>query len=240
MQPNDSPRRHEEHHERPSRTAILISLGGAAAIVALVLLVEPLRSAMGDALNGDTAALREDLRGLGAGGVLLVFGLAIAHAIVWYPTEILNLAAGYIYGFWGALAILVVGWLVSGLICFYIGRHAARPALAKFLGEDRFMRYERAVERGGVTLLLSMRLIPIVPYSLFSYAAGSARVPVWRFAWTSVIGYLPITVIVIYLGSRLEELSPTDPLLWIGAGAIIAMLLLTRRVMPRFTDDENV
>jgi uncharacterized membrane protein YdjX (TVP38/TMEM64 family) len=240
VHPQDPPPRQDEDHDRPSRAAILISLGGVAAIVALVLLVEPLRSALGDALNGDTAALRKDLRGLGFGGVLLVFGLAIAHAVVWYPTEILNLAAGYIYGFWGAFAIHVVGWLVSGLICFYIGRHAARPALASFLGEHRFMRYERAVERGGVTLLLAMRLIPVVPYSLFSYAAGSARVPVWRFAWTSVVGYLPITVIVIYLGSRLEELSPTDPLLWIGAAVIIAMLLFTRRMLPRFTDEENV
>ena len=211
-----------------------------AAIVALVLLIPPLRSAIGDAISGDTAALRTDLRGLGFGGVLLVLGLAVAHAVVWYPTEILNLAAGFIYGFWGALAILVVGWLINGLICFYIGRHAARPALAHFLGEHRFMAYERAVERGGVTLLLAMRLIPIVPFSLFSYAAGSARVPVWRFAWTSVVGYLPITVIFIYLGSQLEEFSPTDPLLWIGAGAIVAMLVFARRMLPRFTQDEDV
>jgi uncharacterized membrane protein YdjX (TVP38/TMEM64 family) len=235
----ESPPEHE-HHDRPSRTAVLISLGGVVAIVALVLLVPPLRDAIGDALSGDTDSLREDLRGLGAGGVALVLGLAIAHSVVWYPTEILNLAAGYIYGFWGALAILSVGWLLNGLICFYVGRHAARPALARFLGEDRFMSYERAVERGGATLLLAMRLIPIVPYSLFSYAAGSARVPVWRFAWTSVVGYMPLTIVFIYLGSQLEEISPTDPLLWAGALVIVALLAFARWFLPRFTKSEDV
>lgn len=219
----------------PSLLAILISVGAAAAIVVLVLLIEPLRSAVGDALSGDTESLREDLRGLGVGGVILVFAIAIAHAVIWYPAEILNAAAGFIYGFWGAFAILMVAWVVNGLICFYIGRHAARPALMRFLGAERFLRYEGVVERGGATLLLSMRLIPIVPFSLFSYVAGSARVPVWRFVWTTFIGYIPITALFIYLGSRLEELSLSDPFIWLGVVALLAMLLLTRKVLPRFT-----
>lgn len=235
-----SPPEESEEDDGPSRAAILVSVGGLAAIVALALLIEPLRSAVGDALSGDTEALRSDLRGLGFGGVLLVLGLAIAHAVIWYPTEILNLAAGFVFGFWGAFAILVVGWLINGLVCYFVGRHAARPALARFFGRERFMRYERAVERGGVTLLLAMRFIPIVPYSLFSYAAGSAHVPVWRFAWTSVVGYLPITAITIYFGSRLEELSPTDPLLWAGAAVLVVMLVIARRVLPRFTEEGNV
>ena len=49
------------------------------------------------------------------------------------------------------------------------------------------------IERGGATLLLAMRLIPILPFSLVSYAAGAARVPAWRFVWTTAVGYLPIT-----------------------------------------------
>ena len=55
-----------------------------------------------------------------------------------------------------------------------------------------------------------------------------------------MVGYIPITALFIYLGSRLEELSPTDPFIWIGAAALIAMLLVTRWVLPRFTSDESV
>ena len=42
---------------------------------------------------------------------------------------------------------------------------------------QRFDRLERAVEHGGVTLLLAARLVPIVPFSLFSYVAGAAACP---------------------------------------------------------------
>lgn len=37
-----------------------------------VVAIEPLRAGLGEALRGDTEALREDLRGLGANGALIV------------------------------------------------------------------------------------------------------------------------------------------------------------------------
>jgi uncharacterized membrane protein YdjX (TVP38/TMEM64 family) len=215
---------------------IVVSLGAVVLIVGLVLLVDPLRSAAGSALSGDTEALREDLSGIG--GVVLVLALAAAHAIVMYPAEILNAASGYVYGFWVALPLMMVGWMINALICHQIGRHAARPALLRVFGEERFMTYERAVERGGLPLLLIMRMVPIVPFSLFSYVAGSARVPLGTFMWTTSIGYLPLTALFVYLGSRLEELSVTDPAIWLGAAGLIFFVLITRKAMPMLRGDE--
>ena len=57
-----------------------------------------------------------------------------------------------------------------------------------------------------------MRLIPIFPFSIVCYAAGAARVPLWRFLWTTAVGYLPITALSVYFGTRLESISLTDPL----------------------------
>jgi uncharacterized membrane protein YdjX (TVP38/TMEM64 family) len=156
--------------------------------------------------------------------------------VVWYPAEILDAAAGFVYGFWAASALVMAGWVINAVVAYWIGRHAARPLLFRFIGHERFSGYERIVARGGVTLLLGMRLVPIVPFSLFSYAAGSARVPMPTFVWTTVIGYLPITVLFVYLGSRLEELSINDPIIWIGAVILIALTLLTHRVARTLRD----
>jgi uncharacterized membrane protein YdjX (TVP38/TMEM64 family) len=60
------------------------------------------------------------------GGVLLVLGLGLAHAVVWYPAEILITATGFIYGFWAGLPLLMLAWLINGLVCFYVGRHGRR------------------------------------------------------------------------------------------------------------------
>ena len=104
------------------------------------------------------------------------------------------------------------------------------------IGSRRFDESERLVESGGVPLLLAMRLIPIVPFSLFSYVAGAARVPLWRFTWTTAAGYLPITALFIYLGSRLDSLSPTDPLLLGGAAVLIALIALGRPVSRKLAE----
>ena len=215
---------------RPPLVGLALTLAGIALLAVLVLTIEPLRTGVGNALQGDTGSLREELHDLGFTGVLIALGLALVHAVLWYPAEILDAAVGYVYGFWAGLPLVMLGWILNAIVSYWIGRHAARPALWKVVGHDRFERLERVAETGGVTLLLGIRLVPVIPFSLFSMVAGAARVPIGRFLWTTVVGYLPITALFVYLGSRLEELSPTDPILWIGAALMIALLLLTRRL----------
>jgi uncharacterized membrane protein YdjX (TVP38/TMEM64 family) len=202
-----------------------ITLAGIALVGLLVLLVPALREAVSAAVHGDSAEVRRQVDRLGIGGPALIVGLCLIHAVIFYPAEIVDAAAGFAYGFFPALALVLFGWLLSGLLSFAIGRSVARPLLDRWLGAARFERVEAAIERGGATLLLSLRLIPIVPFSLVCYAAGAARVPVWRFTWTTMVGFLPITAITVYLGSRLEGLSVTDPLVLVSIAALLALLL---------------
>jgi len=205
-------------------TEIAVTLAGIGLLALLVIAVEPLREAAKAAVEGDHAEVRGQIDRLGAAGPLLILALALLHAVVFYPAEIVDAAAGFAYGFFPALALMMVGWVLSGLICWAIGHRVARPLLDRWFGEERFERVERAIERGGPTLLLAMRLIPILPFSIVSYAAGAGRVPVWRFVWTTAVGYLPITAISVYFGTRLEGLSLTDPLVIGSALALLALL----------------
>jgi uncharacterized membrane protein YdjX (TVP38/TMEM64 family) len=81
------------------------------------------------------------------------------------------------------------------------------------------------VDRGGTSLLLSARLIPVVPFALMGYAAGATRVNLWKFSWTTVIGYLPLTAAVAYLGANAETLSASNPIVWIVVAALIGALV---------------
>ena len=161
-----------EEHEAPPLAGVLGVVAGIIMLAVLLLAVEPLRTGVGDALSGDTAQLRTDLHGLGVGGVVITLILAFAHVFIWYPAEILNAAVGYVYGFWGGLVLIMFGWLGNALLAYWVGRHVARPVLYRFIGRHRFDRLERLVESGGVALLLGMRVVPIIPFSFFSIAAG--------------------------------------------------------------------
>lgn len=218
---------------RPSAAAIAATLGGIAVLALMVVAIEPLRDAATAAVRGDTAEVRDSLDSLGVAGPLLILALTLLHSFVFYPAEIIDAAAGFLYGFFPALALAMGGWILSGLICFAIGRSLARPLLDRWFGEERFERIEATIERGGATLLLAMRLIPILPFSLVSYAAGAARVPPWRFVWTTAVGYLPITALAVYFGTKLEGLSLTDPLVLGTAAALLLLLFAGHRIARR-------
>jgi uncharacterized membrane protein YdjX (TVP38/TMEM64 family) len=222
---------------RPSLAAVALTLAGIAVLAALVLAIPDLRGAFEAAVHGDTAEVRGRVDSLGLAGPLLILALALIHAVVFYPAEIVDAAAGFAYGFFGGLALAMGGWLLSGLLCWAVGRSVARPLLDRWFGGERFERAEASIERGGATLLLAVRLIPIVPFSLVSYAAGAARVPVWRFVWTTALGYLPITALAVYFGTRLEGLSLTDPLVLGSAAALLLMLLGGHWAMRRQAQD---
>ncbi|HEX5712020.1 MAG TPA: TVP38/TMEM64 family protein [Solirubrobacterales bacterium] len=214
----------EEAKPRAPLREIVITLVGIALIAGLIALIPELRHAISAAFRGDNAEVREQIDNLGAWGPLLILALTLVHAVVFFPAEIVDAAAGYAYGFFPALALCLFGWVLSAIVAYAIGGSVGRPLLHRWLGAERFERIEGKIERGGVTLLLGVRLVPIFPFSLICYAAGAARVPFWRYVWTTAVGYLPITAAAVYLGTQLESLSLTDPLV-LGTAALFLVLL---------------
>jgi len=210
------------------RTEVLFALGSIVAGVTLIFVIPDLRHAVSLALHGNFHGLRHHFRGLGAGGVLLFAAVMLAHAIVFYPTEIITATAGFVYGFAPGLLLAISGWLASGLCAYFLGRVLARRILLAMFGAHRFGRLEAAIERGGVPLLLAGRFVPIVPFSLLCYAAGAAHVGRWRFIWTTVVGFLPQTAAVAYLGSRAKSLSLSDPAVWAIVFVAVVLLFASR------------
>jgi uncharacterized membrane protein YdjX (TVP38/TMEM64 family) len=192
---------------RPPLAEIGITLAGVAVLAGLVFAIPELHEAALAAVHGETDKVRSEIASLGVAGPLLILVLTLIHAVVFYPAEIVDAAAGLAYGFLPALLLMMFGWILSGLACFFVGRSVARPLLDRWFGSERFERIEARIERGGAKALIAARLIPIFPFSIVCYAAGAARVPVWRFTWTTAVGYLPITVIAVYFGTQLDLLS---------------------------------
>ncbi|GAC1438612.1 MAG: hypothetical protein NVSMB51_14850 [Solirubrobacteraceae bacterium] len=216
--------------------AVLLMLG-LALLLAACLLVHPLSQAISSALHGDVGGLRQQLRALGVGGVLVLVAVVLAHTVVPFPAEIPTAVAGFVYGFAIGLPLMAASFLASALLAYALADRIGRPLARLVAGDTRLAATERLVGRGGIRTLLILRVIPFVPFSLMCFVCGLARVPLRRYAWTTVAGMLPQLALVTLLGARLQHASITDPLLWAPGLAIILLLavgpLLLRRLRPR-------
>ena len=222
-----------ERDQRLRRWVVLAQAAGVLLVGSAIVAAVPwLRHSALLCIHGDFNGLRDYIRGPGAGGVALLLALMLTHAVIYYPTEIVTATAGFVYGWLGGLALALGGWLLSALLSYLLGRLLAGRLLRSLLGA-RYAGFERAIRRGGTPLLISGRLIPVVPFSFMGYAAGAVRIGVWRFAWTTVVGFLPLTVAVTYLGSRAQQLSLTSPLVWIAVAILVGLVVAARSASPR-------
>jgi uncharacterized membrane protein YdjX (TVP38/TMEM64 family) len=211
---------------------LVLTLVGLALTVGVFAAVPSLRHSVVLLAHGNLDGLREYIRSLHFGGAVLLFALILGHAVVPYLSEILTGTSGFVYGFLPGLALAIVGWTGSAVISYWLGRTIGRPLLRALLGQ-RFTRLERAMKRGGAQLMLVVRFVPIVPFSLLGYAAGATRQSLWSLVWTSFIGYLPLTAAVAYLGSQAKSFSASDPLVWVAVVVLVGLLVASRIMIKR-------
>jgi uncharacterized membrane protein YdjX (TVP38/TMEM64 family) len=154
----------------------------------------------------------------------------LAHIVLPFPAEVTNLVAGFTYGIPAGMAICLSGWTLSAIGTYALGRYAGRPLVERLTGAERLRTVEDLVERGGWPMLLTARLLPIVPYSPVGYVSGATGVPFVRFVWTTLVGSIPLIAIMVALGSRIEHFSVTDPLIWALVAPFVVLVVLAHPV----------
>ena len=220
------------------------ALGAVAVVVVLAAATSTGRDIVDAIVSGNSRELRRQLLDLSVGGVFVLLTVCLSHAIVPFPTELVSAAAGFVYGFWLALPLLLFCWLASALLAYWLAERFGRPLARRLVGAKRLARAEELMDAGGAATLLSLRLIPLIPYNAICYAAGITRVPLGRYAWTTVVGITPLTVLVAYLGSRLKSPDFGDWRVWALIAAFIAIVVAGQVVERRLryrraTSEEN-
>ena len=213
--------------------ATAAALGAVAVVILLASATSTGRNIVDAIFNGNSRELRRQLLDLGVGGVVVLLTVCLSHAIVPFPTELVTAAAGFVYGFWLAVPMLLVCWLASALLAYWLAERFGRPLARRLVGTRRLARAEELMDRGGAATLLSLRLIPLIPYNAICYAAGITRVPLVRYAWTTIVGIIPLTVLVAYLGSRLKSPDFGDWRVWALIAAFIAIVVAGQVVERR-------
>lgn len=173
----------------------------AAAIVILIAfaLLVPLPTAV---------ELRDWATSVGPWFPLAFFAAHVVVTIFPFPRTAFTLSAGLLFGPLVGISLAVVASTISAVAALLLVR-AAGWHLDRLVSHPRIDAVNaRLAERGWPTVL-SMRMIPAVPFSVLNYAAGSSAVRVVPYTLATFVGLLPGTSAVVILGDALTgNLSP--------------------------------
>lgn len=181
----------------------------------------------------------EDLGPIGPAILILLETLVVVLVL---PGIVLTLGAGYLFGFVAGTAYMMAGTTLGATLAFLIARWFFGEQMRQYVLEHPKLELlsEEFTPEGWKIVLLT-RLIPFFPYKLSNYFFGLTEFRLWHFVLGTAIGFLPITMVLVYAGTLAHDLTTLgfdsatrSPLVWTlyGGGlvaAIIAFGYMTRR-----------
>jgi len=181
-----------------SRTRILITVFAMATLIAVVVLV-PLPNAV---------QMRDWATSVGPWFPLAFLGAHVVVTVLPFPRTAFTLAAGLLFGPALGIAIAVTASTLSALTALLLVR-ALGWRLDAVLHHPGIEALDARLRSRGWPAVLSMRLIPAVPFSVLNYAAGASAVRVVPYLAATMVGLLPGTSAVVILGDALTgRVSP--------------------------------
>ncbi|MBK9440540.1 MAG: TVP38/TMEM64 family protein [Comamonadaceae bacterium] len=139
---------------------------------------------------------------------------------------VLMLLAGASFGLvWGSV-LAVLASTTGATLTMLASRHALRERVTARLG-GRLQGLNQGLQRDGAVYMLSLRLLPVIPFVVLNLLSGLSSLPTRTFFWASAVGMLPATVLYVNAGLQLAQVQSLDGLLSAQAlGALAALGLL--------------
>lgn len=136
---------------------------------------------------------------------------------------VLTLAAGAVFGLaWGLLLVSFASSL-GATLSFWLARYLLGDLLRARMG-PRLRAARTRLEREGALYLLSLRLIPLVPFGAVNLLMGLTTIRSGTFYAVSQLGMFPSTMLFVAAGQQLATLrSASDVLGPAALGALVAL-----------------
>lgn len=161
-----------------------------------------LRQGWRRALGQGTGAALAALHGMGVMGFVALAGaqfLVAASGVL--PASMLGVAAGAAYGIWWGFLVAGSGVLLGALASFALSRSVFRPFVARRLANaPRLAHIDRGLARDGWRFVCLLRLSPIMPFALASYALGVSSVG-WGAYCVGTLASMPALLLYVFLGT---------------------------------------
>ncbi len=133
---------------------------------------------------------------------MAIYAVSVAFSVpgaIW-----LTMAGGFLFGTALATALTVVSATTGATAIFLAARSSLGVELRRRAG-PWLDRVYKEVERGEISFLLVIRLIPAIPFFVANVVPAFVNVRLANFIWTTFVGILPATAVISSVGAGLGE-----------------------------------
>ncbi len=148
---------------------------------------------------------------------VFVLGYILTAALSLPINVVLALAGGAVFGPWLGSVLVDVSAAIGSTLAMLSSRWLLRDVVRVRFGR-RLDEVEAGLARDGWVYLLSLRLMPVVPYTVVNLLFGLTRFPPWRFLLISLVGMAPATFLYVQAGTALDRLG--------GVGDVLSVRLV--------------
>ncbi len=157
-----------------------------------------------------------------------VVGAYLLGSLVLFPVTILNLATIFTFGPILGNAYSLAGWLSSAAMGYGIGRFVGRNLLRK-VTSARLDRFLRRAEDHGMATVLTVRVLPVAPFTVVNLLVGASRIRFWIFLLASAVGRIPGMIMLALVGVQFENILRKPEI------SSLILLVLTLLLIPLVT-----
>ena len=177
------------------------------------------------AFVSDTERFRAWLDGYkGAGAVIFVAIRAVQTVVKIIPAEPLEIAAGYVYGTFGGLALCMAGTLLGSVVILLIARKLGTKAVELFVPHSKLESLHFLNDEGSAMRLLFMvYLIPSTPKDVITWLVGCTKINPLVFMAVTSLARIPSIVTSTYCGAKLGEQNYTAAVLMFAVTAVVGV-----------------
>lgn len=175
---------------------------------------------------------------LTAGIFIIIYIAVVALSIP--GAAALSLTAGFLFGFWGVIYVNI-GATIGAILAFLVARYLISDWLQTRYAE-KLASFNKEIAENGYNYLLTLRLIPVFPFFLVNIFAGITRIPLATYAWTTIVGIAPASLVFIYAGRQLGNIDkPEDILSWqiLLAFVLFGLLALSPVFLKKLMKKKN-
>jgi uncharacterized membrane protein YdjX (TVP38/TMEM64 family) len=179
---------------------VLIAL---AAVVALVFFRHWLSFDRLEQNRASLIALRDAHYLATSVGFIVIYALVVIISVP--GAVILTMAGGFLFGLFPGVIYNVVAATIGALVVFLAARTGFGHEMAERI-EARggaVARLQAALKEHQITVLLTMRLIPVMPFFVANLVPALVGIRFWTFAITTFFGIIPADLVYTQLGAGL-------------------------------------